>query len=92
LVTDYDRKASPGRRKILEIGMLRHDTPLLAGLRHVLETALEGAWEGALGVAHDHSRTPASLAIRGRSPRFTWSASGHGPSQAARPAVKSLHS
>ena len=92
LVTDYDRKASPRRRKTLEMGMVRHDTPLLAGLRHVLETALEGAWEGVLDVAQEYSRTPASLASRRQSPRFPWSAPRHGALQAGRPAVKSLHS
>lgn len=47
LVADYDRKASPRLRRILELGMVRHDMPILAGLRHVVETALEGAWEGS---------------------------------------------
>jgi hypothetical protein len=47
LVADYDRKASPKLRRILEIGMLRNEMPILAGLRHVVETALEGAWEGS---------------------------------------------
>ncbi len=78
LVADYDRMASPRRRKLLEMGMLRHDTPLLAGLRHVVETALEGAWDGALGVVDDYSRTPASLAQRDAFSRFTWSVPHHG--------------
>ena len=33
------------RRKSLEMGMFRHEMPILAGLRHVVETALEGAWD-----------------------------------------------
>lgn len=78
LVADYDRMASPRRRELLEMGMLRHDTPLLAGLRHVVETALEGAWDGALGVVDDYARTPASLAQRDALSRFTWSAPHHG--------------
>jgi hypothetical protein len=45
LVADYDRKAGPRRRKSLEQGMVRHDMPILAGLRHVVHTALEGAWD-----------------------------------------------
>ncbi len=92
LVADYDRMASPRRRKTLELGMLRQDTPLLAGLRHVVETALEGAWDGALGVAEDYARTPASLAKRGHSPHFSWSAPRHGVLHAGQPAVKSLYS
>jgi hypothetical protein len=77
LAADYDRNASPRRRKLLEMGMLRHDTPLLAGLRHVLETALEGAWDGAV-VVHDYSGAPASFAARDAFARFTWSAPHHG--------------
>ncbi len=56
LVADYDRKASPGRRKSLEKGMFRNQTPILAGLRHVVQVALEGAWdtrEAASEVAWD---------------------------------------
>jgi hypothetical protein len=45
LVADYDRKASPKRRKSLEQGMVRHQMPILAGLRHVVHVALEGEWE-----------------------------------------------
>ena len=47
LVADYDRMASPRRRKSLEQGMVLHDMPILAGLRHVVHTALEGAWDMA---------------------------------------------
>jgi hypothetical protein len=47
LVADYDRMASPRRRKSLERGMDLHDMPILAGLRHVVHTALEGAWDMA---------------------------------------------
>ncbi len=47
LLVDYDRKAGPRRRKALEQGMLHGDMPILAGLRHVVETALEGAWDQA---------------------------------------------
>ncbi len=53
LVADYDRKASPGRRKSLEKGMFRNQTPILAGLRHVVQVALEGAWDNARDVAQD---------------------------------------
>jgi len=42
MVADYDRKASPHRRKLLETGMVHDPMPILAGLRHVLETALDG--------------------------------------------------
>ena len=41
LVADYSRKASPGRRQSLEQGMIREEMPILAGLRHVVEVALE---------------------------------------------------
>ena len=47
LVADYDRKASPGRRKHLEKGMVCGPMPILAGLRHVVESALEGEWDVA---------------------------------------------
>jgi len=47
LVADYDRKASPGRRKHLEKGMVSDPMPILAGLRHVVESALEGEWDVA---------------------------------------------
>jgi hypothetical protein len=55
LVADFDRKASPRRRKSLEKSMTRHQTPILAGLRLVVESALEGAWD------HAESRSPAAL-------------------------------
>ena len=45
LVADYDRKASPKRRSSLEQGMIRHQMPILAGLRHVVHVALEGQWD-----------------------------------------------
>jgi hypothetical protein len=45
LVADYDRKAGPKRRKSLEQGMIRHQTPILAGLRHVVHVALAGDWD-----------------------------------------------
>jgi hypothetical protein len=47
LVADFDRKASPRRRKSLEQGMFREQTPILAGLRHVVEAALAGEWDVA---------------------------------------------
>jgi len=47
LVADYDRKASPRRRKYLEKGMGSDPMPILAGLRHVVESALEGEWDVA---------------------------------------------
>ncbi len=45
LLADYDRKASPRRRKSLEQGMIHDEMPILAGLRHVVEVALDGDWE-----------------------------------------------
>ena len=48
LVADYDRKASPRRRKYLEKGMVSDPMPILAGLRHVVESALEGEWDVAV--------------------------------------------
>jgi hypothetical protein len=51
LVAEYDRKAGPARRKILETGMVQNEMPILAGLRHVVETALEGAWDASRDVA-----------------------------------------
>jgi hypothetical protein len=55
LLADYDRKASPRRRNHLEQGMMRQPMPILAGLRHVVESAMDGEWdvaqEGALGEA-----------------------------------------
>src|SRR5208282_6132950 len=55
LVADYDRKASPMRKKSLEKGMFRNQMPILAGLRHVVQVALEGAWDNAREVARDVS-------------------------------------
>lgn len=94
LVADYDRKASPRRRKSLEMGMLRHDTPLLAGLRHVVETALEGAWDGVLDMVPEYARARGALMARGASSPFSWSAPRHGALRARdpAPAVKSLYS
>lgn len=93
LVADYDRKASPRRRKVLEMGMLRHDTPLLAGLRHVVETALEGAWDGVLDVVPDCARAGGGLMARGASSSFPWSAPRHGALRSRDPAtaLKSLY-
>jgi hypothetical protein len=61
LVADYDRKASVKRRKMLESGMVRSDMPILVGLRHVVETALEGAWDVSMDMARG---AEASLARR----------------------------
>ena len=47
LVAEYDRKASPALRKQLVRAMGRAQMPILAGLRHVLEVALRGAFESA---------------------------------------------
>jgi hypothetical protein len=47
LLADYDRKASPRRRKHLEQGMSCQPMPILAGLRHVVETAMDGEWDVA---------------------------------------------
>ncbi len=61
LLVDYDRKAGPKRRKALEQGMSRGDMPILAGLRHVVETALEEAWDqvGATREEGDDDLDPA---------------------------------
>lgn len=63
LLTDYDRMASPKRRTALEQGMSRGDMPILAGLRHVVETALEGAWDkvGATREGADDELDPAAF-------------------------------
>ena len=45
VLADYDRRASPGRRRELEQQMKGGDMPVLAGLRQVLEIGLAGAWE-----------------------------------------------
>jgi hypothetical protein len=47
LVAEYDRKASPALRRQLLRAMRRAQMPILAGLRHVLEVALRGAFEPA---------------------------------------------
>ncbi len=47
LLCDFDRKADPKRKKTLEQGMSTNEMPILAGLQQVVETALEGAWDGA---------------------------------------------
>jgi len=47
MVAEYDRKASPALRKQLERCMRRAQMPILAGLRHVLEVALRGAFDFA---------------------------------------------
>jgi hypothetical protein len=54
LVADYDRKASPRRRKYLEKGMGSDPMPILAGLRHVVESALEGEWDVAVSKSDIH--------------------------------------
>lgn len=87
LVADYDRKASPRRRKTLELGMIRHDTPLLAGLRHVVETALDGAWDGA--PEFSGAATPAGM--RDSSSHFPWRASPRSEPRAHEPALRSLY-
>lgn len=51
LAADYDRKASPLRRKMLETNMVRSEMPILTGLRHVVETALEDAWDATRDIA-----------------------------------------
>ncbi len=48
LLADYDRKATPRRRKHLEQGMMVEPMPILAGLRHVVETAMDEEWDVAL--------------------------------------------
>ncbi len=55
LVADYDRKASPKRRKYLEQGMGGDPMPILAGLRHVVESALEGEWDVAAPKATENT-------------------------------------
>ncbi|MCW2285976.1 hypothetical protein M2323_003813 [Rhodoblastus acidophilus] len=47
LLAEYDRKASPELRKQLVRAMSRAQMPILAGLRHVLQVALRGAFEPA---------------------------------------------
>jgi hypothetical protein len=55
LVADYDRKASPRRRKHLEQGMGGDPMPILAGLRHVVESALEGEWDASPASSSDET-------------------------------------
>jgi hypothetical protein len=85
LVADYDRKASVRRRKMLENGMFHSDMPILVGLRHVVETALEGAWDVSVEMARG---AEAGLA---KQRRLRWEA---GPRVLLRrgPELKSLYS
>jgi hypothetical protein len=46
LLLDYERKADLKRKKALQLGMDQHEMPILAGLQHVVEIALEDAWDG----------------------------------------------
>jgi hypothetical protein len=57
LLADYDRKASPHRRRHLEQGMRCAPMPILAGLRHVVETALDGEWDVASEVVPSEAET-----------------------------------
>jgi hypothetical protein len=50
LLADYDRRASPNSRSFLERDMVRQDMPILAGLRHVVETVLEQEARGSAPV------------------------------------------
>lgn len=61
LIADFDRKASPRRRKSLEKSMTRHPMPILAGLRLVVETALEGDWNAD---DKQHAAAPAPVPAR----------------------------
>lgn len=63
LIAEYDRRASIGRRRELEAQMKGGDMPLLAGLRHVLETALISAWE--VETAFDRGASPFAPTTRG---------------------------
>jgi hypothetical protein len=74
LVVDYDRKASPRRRKILETGMVRSEMPILTGLRHVVETALEDAWDATWDATRDLARGAEAGAMEQR--RLRWEAGG----------------
>ncbi|PPQ40237.1 hypothetical protein SAMN06265338_102494 [Rhodoblastus acidophilus] len=65
LVADYERKASPELRRQLAYGMRRAEMPILAGLRHVLDVALNGA----LDLAPRRLRRP-----EWRAPPLTWAA------------------
>jgi hypothetical protein len=59
LLADYDRKATPRRRNHLEQGMMREPMPILAGLRHVVETAMDEDWDVASEGACSESETAA---------------------------------
>jgi len=87
LVADYDRKASPNRRRTLEMGMVRHDTPLLAGLRHVVETALDGAWDGAT----EYSGSAGRVGMRDSSSRLPWRVAPSGAPRARGLALRSVY-
>jgi len=63
LVGDYERKASPALRRTLMRGMSRSETPILDGLRHVLDCALGGM----LDLAPHRMRRP-----QWRAPTLTW--------------------
>ena len=74
LLADYDRKASPRRRKHLEQGMTCEPMPILAGLRHVVETAMDGEWDLAPEGACSGAETTAMVSwpvIRARRSRGT---------------------
>jgi hypothetical protein len=63
LVEEYERKASPAMRRQLLRGMSRAEMPILAGLRHVLDAALNQAFD----IAPRPSRHP-----KWRSPSLNW--------------------
>jgi hypothetical protein len=92
LVAEYDRKASPRRRKVLEMGMFGNDMPILAGLRHVVETTLDDAWDAALDAARDYSRAPSLAGARDSAPRHHWKTPPRGPLRVRGPELKSLYS
>ncbi|MCI4677823.1 hypothetical protein K9U39_13785 [Rhodoblastus acidophilus] len=89
VVADFDRKASPLRRKSLEMGMVQSDMPILAGLRHVVETAFDDSWDAALKSARDFSPAPASAGVH----EFTglrWNGRSPGALRPREAALKSL--
>jgi hypothetical protein len=97
LVADYDRKASPKRRQSLEHGMFRNPMPILAGLRHVVHVALEGAWDAggnaARNVASNVSWGAARDASRGevvRQGEIHWSGRSRALAEKG-PVLKCLH-
>jgi hypothetical protein len=61
LLLDYERQADLKRRNILQQGMARQEMPILAGLQHVIESALEGAWDGETRDENAKSRVDPSL-------------------------------